>query len=295
MKVCFYIFIALCLETHFLFAQSVKTKEQESENSQAAQISETEEDEPDPEPTEAEKKATCKKYEKAYIGYYGTVYHVKGCKRYELSSEQVYKLTKAGKLKLKEVGANVVASLPGGGDFQEAGKSSGDLCKRLEGQYITFSFVDVYWVDSCKKRPFPDWSSYESHRGKLKNVRVPLKSLELEDFLALENGEPMPSVIDEEFRELLRPDNVDIIPLDEACLGVVGTYVTYLGQIYFIEAMKQKEAGARLCQKRRVDAEEYTRKRANSKFHLKELSSSQAISIPEGDPMYDKGKRPKKG
>ncbi|NRA45739.1 MAG: hypothetical protein HRU09_12350 [Oligoflexales bacterium] len=291
MKVYFYIWLILSLQTHSLYAQKADSKEIQTEN---AEDTESEDDYVIPEPTAAEKKAVCKKYEKSYIVYYGTVYHVNSCTRELLSSDQVYKLTKSGKIKLKEVDAAVIASLPGGANYREVGMDPKTLCKRLEGQYITFSFVDVYWVESCKKRPFPDWSSYESHRGKLKNAKVPLKSLELDDFLALENGDPMPSVIDEEFRELLRPDNVDIIPLDEACHGVVGTYVTYLGQIYFIEAMKQNGAG-KLCQKRRVDAEEYTRKKANSKFHLKELSSSQAISIPEGDPMYEKSKRSKKG
>ena len=295
LKVTFYILLILSLQTGFLYAKDDNDKRSELQSEQNQQTEAEPEDEPSPEPTPAQKKAVCKKYKNKYIVYYGKVYHVESCKRYELNSEQVYNLTKTNKLRLREVGAEVVASLPAGGKYKDEPKDTETLCKRHEGQYITFSFVDVYWVESCKKRPFPDWSSYESHRGKLKNARMPLKSLELDEFLALENGEPMPSVIDEEFRELLRPDNVDIIPLDEACQGVVGTYVTYLGQIYFIEAMKQKGSVGRLCQKRRVDAEEYTRKKANSKFHLRELSSSQAISIPEGSPMYEKGKRSKKG
>lgn len=289
----FYICLIISLNSQILLAQGSEANDKsESETTQGIERTLTE-DEPKPEPTEAEKKAICKSYENSYIGYYGTVFHVKSCKRYELSSEQVYKLTKAKKLSLKEVGADVVAALPAGGKYQEELSDLTTLCKRLEGQYITFSFVDVYWIESCKKRPFPDWSSYESHRGKLKNAKIPLKSLDLEDFLALETGEPMPSVIDEEFRELLRPDNVDIIPLDEACSGIMSTYVTYLGQIYFIEAMGKKGPGVKMCKKRRVDAEQYTRRKANLKFHLKELSSSQAISIPEGDPMDDKSKSSK--
>lgn len=281
---------------HLLYAQDNDGERALSENKENGQRSLSDfEDEPSPEPTAVQKKAVCEKYRNSYIVYYGRVYHVKGCKRFELNSEQVYNLTKANRIRLREVEAKVVASLPAGGNYKEVNRDAKTLCKRNEGQYITFSFVDVYWVEGCKKRPFPDWSSYESHRGKLKNAKMPLKSLELEEFLALADGEPMPSVIDEEFRELLRPDNVDIIPLDEACSGVVGTYVTYLGQIYYIEGMSQKGSVERFCQKRRVDAEQYTRKKANSKFHLKELSSSQAISIPEGSPMHEKGKRLKKG
>ena len=224
----------------------------------------------------------CKKFANSFISYYSSVFHVSGCKRYKLESHQVYELTKKSK-KVHEVDSSVIDSIPLGGAYlKSAKKEKESICKKYERTYITFSFMDVYWVENCKKKRFPDWASYESHRGKL-NKEISLHSLELDDFSQIAEIDPMPSVINEEFRETINSDQVDMIPVDEACKGIQNQFVTYLGQMFYIESIDKGDKGL-ACQKRQVDAEIFTRKKAGESFRLRELNSSQAISIPDGGP-----------
>lgn len=246
-----------------------------------------------PPPMSAElKKKICRQYEGRVISYYGNVYKVQKCQRYEYSSEEVYEITKQG-VSPQEVDNEVISALAHGGSYAHLrqGKKNGDPCKRFQKQYITFA-VDVYWVEGCSKRRFPDWASYESHRGKLGSRRSQLHFVSWEEFASLKEGKEMASVIDDELRKV--SDTVDILPIDEACQSIIGKFVTYYDQIYYIERTKHKNIKVTQCQKRPVNGEEYTRLHGHKSYYLKELSSSQAVSIPEGEPFSLSAKKSKK-
>ena len=241
--------------------------------------------------TAVEKKAICRDYNGKYISYYDRVYHVIDCQRYELSPRQTYELTRKSKPPV-EVSARVIDGL-GYAGFEKARKKTPlPLCKRYHHQYITSEYVDVYWVKGCVKHPFPDWSSYEVHAGKLRHDRPALKAIDRDDFHMLSTGTPMKSIIDEEFREILEDEaeQADILPLDEACKGLIGSHVTYLGHIFYISKVPGKKGSGDFCERRAVDSEKFTRKMGMKGFRLHELNSSQALSIPTGSPMPETGK-----
>lgn len=240
--------------------------------------------------TQTEKDAICKEFARknvSYISYYENVYEIKNCERIRLSNSRVKELTRRG-VKVQDADHHAIEALNLRPKVASKGAvSRQELCKKYHHKYITYAYVDVYWVEGCVKHPFPDWSSYENHAGKLRDSRPSLVTPESDDFYRLDTGEPMKSVIDEEFRTMLQSqsDQADLLPLDEACKGIHGQYVTYLGQIYFIDKKPgQKDTGP-FCHRRVVDSEEFTRKRGMSGFNLPELSSSQALSIPVGEPM----------
>lgn len=226
-----------------------------------------------------ERRNICRKYQNKYIAYYGNVFKVKGCERHTLSANETYLLTKKSISPL-EIQGKVIAALPKHKPKpQKIDKKT--LCRKYNRKYVSYA-VEVYWVHNCKKHQFPDWSSYESHRGKLKQKQNALKLIKWEEFAAIEIGAPMPSVIDKEFRNQDVP--IEILPISEACSPVAGRHVTYLDQIYFIESRLSKSKNY-YCVKRAVDAEAYTKKHGHGKFRLKELTSSQALSIPLGKPL----------
>ena len=240
--------------------------------------------------TAAEKQEICKEFSRkniSYISYYENVFEIKNCERIRLSNSRVKELTRRG-VRVQDADHKAIEALPLRPKIIEKGaENREELCKKYHHKYITYAYVDVYWVEGCVKHPFPDWSSYENHAGKLRDSRPSLVTPASDDFYRLETGEPMKSIIDEEFRSMLQAqgDQADLLPLDEACKGINGQYVTYLGQIYFIDRKPGKKGTGPFCHRRVVDSEEFTRKRGMSGFNLPELSSSQALSIPVGEPM----------
>jgi hypothetical protein len=220
-------------------------------------------------------KRLCRQYNNQYIGYYDQVFHVVACIRYPLDSEVIYQLQRSRK-KIVEVGSEVIAYIP---SVVEGWRSNPDVprrgCRILEGKYISYSSGDVYFIESCKKRVFQDWASYESHRGSLSKQEAIL-SVTYDEYTALEDGEPMPSVLDQEMKDLLKmAESIDIIPADEACRGLNDRFVSYYSKVYKVER----------CRKRQLTEDAVGRIFLNSQQRVIEMSSQQWLSIPDG-PVY---------
>ncbi|SMF32642.1 hypothetical protein [Pseudobacteriovorax antillogorgiicola] len=212
-------------------------------------------------------KAECRKYRNRFIGYYGKVYKIEDCKRRELDSSQVKSLMKR-RVDVREVESETVAMIPPGEPFEAA--ESNRSCTQLNGRYLLSVGGDMYFVEACKKRLFPDWETYVDHSKKRRSKKV--YELSEQEFAKLQSGAEIPSVLDREFREqeVLEAES-DVIPLQEACAGINGQYVSYYSKVYKIERCRKREVS---------DPSKLLRKR---KVKLRELSSEQWISLPEGE------------
>lgn len=234
----------------------------------------------------SEKKAACRKYEGKYISYYENVYRIEKCLVREIqASDLILKINKQG-VTITPVDGDVLAKLEKGSPILEGSqkKIPARSCKQLERKYITFAYTDVYYVDHCKKRVFPEWTAFVEHRKRAKRQKDEVIALTYPEFIALAVGEVMPSMIDEEYKkQRIMSKSVDIIAIDVACKGLNGKDVSYVDRIYKIEN----------CRKRAYDPELFLRKRQASAARLVEISSEQWISIPEGKPIDLSDPKPK--
>ena len=239
---------------------------------------------------EQTKAGACKGFQNSFVGYHGKIFYVdKHCQRFHVNVEEFNELNsgKSKKFVIQEASSKFIAATKYQGKYNDKKVTRDHTCKKYKGKYIS-STLDVYYVNkSCEKRMFLDWASYESHRGAL-NINQILYFVSMQELDALKNGLPMNSVIDKEFKEQFSNDRLDILPVDEACRGLINRYVTYLDKIYFIEKTndhKKKSLPHMACTKREVDGEEFSRLNMDFKFDL-ELTSSQALSIPDGEAFH---------
>ncbi len=209
----------------------------------------------------------CRKYEGAYISYYEHVFLVKGCRRHALTSQQkIYNLTRRGVV-FRTVDAEVIRGIPladAPATRREPQVSSRQLCRSLQGRYITRSYVDIYLVDRCRKHLFPNWEAYQDHvrqRGKQGEAIV---SVSRQEFKAIKTGKDMPSSQRTSLSVL--PD-IDVIPRAAACRGVEGKYVSYYTKVYYVED----------CQRHPVPE---TKVRSGKLNIDRELTSEQWLSLP---------------
>ncbi len=223
--------------------------------------------------TNAERQQTCKKYEGQYISYYSRIYRVENCKRRELVEvDRIISLSQLGKV-IQEVPSDVIAQLDAGKPVMKAQAHRG--CNEFEGEYVTFNYVDVYLVESCRKRLFPDWATVEAHQKGRKRFGLPVMEMTPDEFYKMRAGKPMPSILDKEFAALLKGDaSVDIIPALEACSGLAGRTVSFYSRLYRIEN----------CRKREYNTEELMRL-VKGRLEYTELTAQQWLSIPNGAPM----------
>ncbi len=221
--------------------------------------------------TSAEVQKECRKYEGKFIAYYDKIYKVEKCKRREVLSTDDQPNPVLARAKIQSVEGLTVATLPEGSPI-EIERFTGKLnCLRLEGRYILSRGDDIYFIEKCKKRMIPDWDTYAEHAQKRGKRGLEVFELAEAEFHAIKAGEPIKSVLDEEYKKLLAADKEpDIIPINEACKGLNGKYVTYYSRIYRIDA----------CKKRPVDSEAFVMK--NSNLKMIELSSEQWVSLPTG-------------
>ena len=223
-------------------------------------------------------KSSCRKYQDQFIAYYGDVYFVRGCKRFKLSRDQIYQKTRDG-IRVEAVDGSVIQSLPMAGTYREARKKIRS-CRTLEGEYITFSYTDIFWVRNCRKRQFLDWDSFERHYLKNHSSKETPEVLSLtwEEFTAIADGEPMDSIVDSEIAEAWQQANpqFDILPVDEACRGLEGKFVWYYSRVYKIER----------CKKRQMDASLFTKVYKDRTQNAVELTSQQWLSLPSGVPIH---------
>lgn len=218
----------------------------------------------------------CRKYDGQLIAYYGDVFLVKGCERRPLiNNKTVFEFLRKGR-QIADVDGDVIVAIPEGEPLDQA-TGSGRTCRELEGDYVSYSSGDVYFVEKCKLRVFPDWTTYIEHRQKRGNKQGIIQALSWVEFDNFEVGQPIDSVVDDMFAKLLTGSaGVEIIPVDEACAGVNNQVVSYYSRLYRIER----------CRKREILAPELFMKKAGRHLaKLKELSSEQWLSLPDGEPM----------
>lgn len=226
------------------------------------------------------RKKYCKRFNGKMIAYYGLIYSVDKCKRRLVEDDNLlFEITKK-KIRITPVDAEVVAALEEGDIMHTIGNAPLRTCKTLNKSYISFSDVDVYWVEACKKRRFPDWDSFVEHHNNLFGRReLSIESLTWKEFIGLKDGKQMPSMIDRTHPSdvvIGYEEQVDVIPLEEACKGVDGKVVSYYSKLYKVEK----------CRKRLLDAQRYLAENRNKRHRFIELSSEQWISLPDGRPFY---------
>jgi hypothetical protein len=221
--------------------------------------------------TDAEVKAECRKFEGKFIAYYDRVFKVEGCKRREVVSDDDEENPALKGHRVVPVENITIAKIPDGPAIGSSPKGKKPNCAKIEGRYIISRASDVFFVERCKKRPFPDWDTYADHSAKHPKKAQDILELPEEEFLALPVGTEFPSSLNDEYKKMLVTEkNVDVLPLDEACKGLNGSYLSYYSKIYKVER----------CRKHEVDAERFLMRFPN--YKLREMSSEQWISIPTG-------------
>lgn len=222
-----------------------------------------------------ERQAICKKYEGQLIGYYGSVYRVRDCRRIPVpDSDSLLDATSHGAV-IHEVDSRVVVALT-----ESSARDQGRVrdCKALGGRYITTSFVDVYWVEGCNRRLFPDWETYIQHRADRKKESEDILTVTRAEFRSLKRGPDMPSAIDARLAKtsVVDREDLDILPVDEACKGINNSFRSYHSRMYRIEN----------CRKREISPDALLDK---TKFPnaptMEEMSSQQWRSLPDGEKM----------
>ena len=223
--------------------------------------------------TFVEKQKTCRAYEGKYISYYDKVYVVEYCKRREIFGQQtLLEIGKEGK-SIQVVNGDVIAQLEAGPQKVSIKKSRS--CKQLESLIVSLNFMDIYLVEKCRKRLFPDWATLESYQKKRGAFVEPIEVVSDREFAKLKLGRDMPSILDEEFKKLLQGDvDVDLIPADEACQGLEGKDVSFYSRLYKIES----------CRKREYNVEALMRQK-NGQLTYRKLTDQQWMSLPDGSPM----------
>jgi hypothetical protein len=224
--------------------------------------------------TAAEVKSECRKFEGQFIAYYDRIFKVENCQRREVRSDDDDGQNPILKgRRIISVENITIAKIPEGPAFGSTPKGVKPNCGRIEGRYVISRASDVFFVEACKKRPFPDWDTYVDHSAKRQKSSKDILELPEEEFLALPLGTEFQSSLNDEYRKMLVTEkNIDVLPLDEACKGLNGSYLSYYSKIYKVDA----------CRKQEVDAERFLTRFPN--YKLREMSSEQWISIPTGKP-----------
>ena len=162
-------------------------------------------------------------------------------------------------------------------------------CADLEGRYITFSNVDVYFVQECRKRLFPDWTTYIAHREKSgrqrgSNRNGEILALSWIEFARLRLGKSYNSVLDDYLEDVDQVDGIEVLSISEACAGLNGNVVSYLSRLYKIEDCRKKEIAA---------PDLYLRSKSSQQLNIVELSASQWVSLPDGETIDNEPKERK--
>jgi|GEM_PF-3568378 len=223
--------------------------------------------------TDTEVKSECRKYEGQFIAYYDRIFKVEGCKRREIRSDDDEQNPILKGHRIISIENTTIAKIPEGPAIGSTPKGRKPNCASIEGRYVISRASDVFFVEACKKRPFPDWDTYADHSAKRQKKGQEILELSEEEFLALPLGTEFMSSLNDEYRKMLVTEkNIDVLPIDEACKGLNGSYLSYYSKIYKVDA----------CRKQEVDAERFLTRFPN--YKLREMSSEQWISIPTGKP-----------
>jgi len=238
--------------------------------------------EPNPPPpkqfSKSETQKVCAKYRGNLISVYGEIYKLEGCTRHLVTDqEEIFRFSRQG-LRTIEVESKDVAALPIG-DTWDVVSAKHRPCSFFSKKYVTFSYTDIYFVENCVRKLIPDYETLLAHRKRQGIKSSEVLALTAREFYQIRQGRDIPSIIDQEFSKLLDGSaGVDIIPIDEACKGVEGRFVTFYSRMYKIER----------CRKREIDAEEFTMHRKINEAALIELRPEQWVSMPDGKPYTGK-------
>lgn len=225
--------------------------------------------------TEAEMRAECRKYQNKLISYYSQVFKVENCKRREILSESFLTEWTSNERPIFSVDNDTIIKIPEGRPIAEQTSRGSFHCRQVEGSYVIVGNSDIFFVEGCRRRAFPDWESFSAHRQRHKLMAKPIVDLSEEDFRKLAEGTPFPSVMNNKENNVLTDmSEVDVIPINEACRGLNGRMVSYYSRIYRIEG----------CRKRELLDPDFGARR-EIKGAMPELSSEQWISLPDGEPI----------
>ena len=211
---------------------------------------------------DATDKTLCQKYEGMHISYYNQIFLVRDCKRHLISNQkQVYSLTKQG-AEIIRVEAAVIRALPAAGKKVSAEQiNKEELCREVNNRYISYS-RGIYYVDECRKRPFPNWDSYREHL-RTQEEKTEVVALNLQKFRTIPLGKNMPDVN----ASLLTKRPTVAVSAAEVCKDLEGKHVSYYSKIYHIEN----------CQKRLVP---YQIIKEEAVEVVRELTSEQWLALP---------------
>jgi hypothetical protein len=228
--------------------------------------------------TAAERKTACAKYEGRFISYYSEIYKVEKCSRRQVQDPATLQRLMRGTTSIVEVEVPVIAALPPGAPLVAAAKARRG-CRQLEGKFVSFSYTDVYLVQKCHRRMFPDWETFTTFKKKKPGKTAAsgdILALTEDEFYGLPQGPDMPSAVDIEFlKQYDRTKSIDIIPIDEACRGIEGKVVSFYSKLYKIEKCRKREMNAELATMR------------NPSLKPRELTPEQWISLPDGKSLID--------
>jgi hypothetical protein len=218
----------------------------------------------------SEMKKTCAKYEGKYILYYERIFKVERCKRREYIVEEGLEPQLRGS-KVIAVDSDIVAQLGQGEPLNPPRKRKAASCSQLNGQYLLSRGEDMYFVEKCKKRHFPDFDTYSEHAKKHGKRQQDVIEMDEVELASMPEGEPIASILDDEYKKLLDAEKgIDVLDIREACKGLNGKFVAYYSKVYRIEK----------CRKQPVDPELFGKR--YPRYEPVELSSDQWISIPTG-------------
>ena len=187
----------------------------------------------------------CQRYEGKVLSYYEETFRVRGCQRHVLDHEKLSKLLKKG-VKVEKVDGSVIMSLPLA--TPAAYRVPALSCAKLNGRYITSNYEEVYFVEKCRKRLFPDGVTYNQH---LRDRGIAESSLQLygsEVLDQIKDGKPFASVAPSGESEEAGDAGVANLGKNQKCKDLEGRYVRYFIYLYKV----------RRCQKRPVDDQKFS-------------------------------------
>ncbi len=234
-----------------------------------------------------EKKKLALLYEGKYLGYEGEVYRIKKDGFYEvMGGDEIYRITSQG-IPIISVEKDIFQAFSEAKTMEKLPSPKRES-RVFQNSYITSqsASMEIYWVgpcpqyDACQKQKIPDRETLEFHRAKTGRTAQPLVALTEEEFQSIKDAPPMGSVLTEEYKTLYTDgQEPQVLPIEEACRGLVGQYGVFLSQIYWF--MPGNKLGT--CTKKIIEGEDYLKKfpTYDKAPRLVELTPSQMVTIPD--------------
>lgn len=245
------------------------------------------------------KKEACSRLEGRVLSYYDTSTFVRNCVQHpiedaNLLNEMVYKK----RIPVVEVPAHVYRLIPFGDPWSSdsSSVSGSKVCRELNGQYVTSTGSDYFFIQGCKKRPFASYSELQAHNSKNQPVRL----VAPEQLDRLDEGKKIEGSYDREVEALyrivgdssLRPkvdgrnkfigstEELEAIPeratadKKSLCRQYNKKIISFYSQLYYISDCKKRPLN--------VLPVNVQKKLAESGTQITDLNSDQINTIPLG-------------